>query len=204
MEEAAKETVIIVHGTWAALEPAKRRWYEPVNGRPGSDSFSAKLDASLGERGSPARCWAHCSEGNPIFHWSGDNSWIARTHAASALADYLTKLRNEGWRYHIVAHSHGGNVLLEALPQISPALGSRKELQGKLVTLGSPFMDTMSTITDKVEWRDKNLIATLLILAAFISSAFVYFAIQSTQIVKHRYCLPLAAYSTKRGKSFTP
>jgi len=65
-----------------------------------------------------ARYWAHCDHHNQILHWSGDISWIARTRAASALAEYVGRLQNEGWRCHIVAHSHGGNVLVEALPQI--------------------------------------------------------------------------------------
>src|SRR5215469_12366131 len=138
MPEPAKETVIIVHGTWAAPDPVKRRWYEPVDGRPGGEPFTTKLDAALQERGSPARCWAHCTQGNQIFHWSGDNSWIARTHAAVALADYVAKLRKEGWRCHIVAHSHGGNVAMEALPQIIAAPGPN-EPPYTIVTLGTPF-----------------------------------------------------------------
>src|SRR5947207_7948101 len=104
ISEPVKETVIIVHGTFAAPDPAKRRWYQPIDDRPGDEQFVTKLDAALRSRGSPARCWAHCTESNSIFAWSGENSWIARTAAASALADYVTKLRNKGWRCHILAH----------------------------------------------------------------------------------------------------
>jgi hypothetical protein len=145
MEEPPKETVIIVHGTWAAPDPAKRRWYLPVDDRPGDEAFTAKLDAALQERGSPARCWAHCTDGNPFFQWSGENSWIARTQAAAELGNYVLKLRDEGWCCHIVAHSHGGNVVLDALPQITTALPSNAPL-GKIVTLGTPFIDTMAPI----------------------------------------------------------
>jgi len=145
MEEPPKETVIIVHGTWAAPDPAKRRWYLPVDDRPGDEAFTAKLDAALQERGSPARCWAHCTDGNPFFQWSGENSWIARTQAAAELGNYVLKLRDEGWCCHIVAHSHGGNVVLDALPQITTALPSNAPL-GKIVTLGIPFIDTMAPI----------------------------------------------------------
>src|SRR5262245_36835209 len=120
MERPPKETVIIVHGTFAAPDPAKRRWYEPVDDRPGDEPFTAKLDAALQERGSAVRCWAHCTNGNPIFQWSGKNSWIDRTHAAAAL--------------NIVAHSHGGNVVVEALPQI--AAPSPSQPPGTIVTLG--------------------------------------------------------------------
>jgi hypothetical protein len=150
--------VIIVHGTFAKHDRVKRSWYEPDDGRPGGGPFISKLDAALQERGSPSRCWAHCVQGNPIFQWwPGENSWVARTRAASELGDYVLKLRNEGWCCHIVAHSHGGNVVLEALPQITTALHSKASL-GKIVTLGTPFMDTMSPILQRIRATRRTLI----------------------------------------------
>jgi hypothetical protein len=155
ISEPIKETVIIVHGTWAAPDPPKRRWYQPIDDWSGDEPFTAKLDAALHKRGSPARCWAHCNVGNPIFSWSGENSWIARTHAAATLADYVTKLRKEGWRCHVVAHSHGGNLVVEALPQMAvPKSGG---LPGQIVTLGTPFMNTMSLMLKRAE-RQENLL----------------------------------------------
>jgi hypothetical protein len=121
MAASAKETVIIVHGTWATPDPGESRWYQAFDGLDAAKSFTVRLDAALQERGSPARCWAHCTPGNQIFHWSGDNSWLARTRAASKLGDYVTKLRNQGWHVHIIAHSHSGNIVIEALPQIMAA-----------------------------------------------------------------------------------
>ena len=157
MEGAAKETVIIVHGTWAAPQPGKGLWYQPVTGVVAAQPlFTAKLDAALQERRSPARCWAHCSQGDQIFQWSGANSWIARTRAASALGNYVAKLQKEGWRCHIVAHSHGGNIVVEALPQIMTAAGANG-LLGKIVTLGTPFIDTMSPILKRVKRRARTL-----------------------------------------------
>ena len=156
MEESAKETVVIVHGTWAAPELEKTQWYQRPDDVSATDGFVCKLDTALEARGSPARCWAHCAKEFPIFQWSGENSWVVRTHAAGALADYLAKLREEGWRCHIVAHSHGGNVVVEALPQIIAAPGSDKSY-GKIVTLGSPFMDTMSPISKRIE-RTRRII----------------------------------------------
>ena len=88
MAETAKETVIIVHGTWAAPHPGPSLWYQPVSSAPRTIAgFTARLDAALEERGSPARCWAHCTQDEPIYQWSGKNHWIERTHAASALGD---------------------------------------------------------------------------------------------------------------------
>jgi hypothetical protein len=160
MEGSAKETVIIVHGTWAAPEAGKVRWYQPTDGAPAAEGFIPKLNAALQERASPARCWAHCAQSEQIFYWSrGENSWITRTHAASALGSYVAKLRNEGWRCHIVAHSHGGNVVIEALPQITAASGSNLPL-GKIVTLGTPFIDTMSLIQKRGK-RQTNVVKTI-------------------------------------------
>jgi hypothetical protein len=61
VDASTKETVIIVHGTWAAPELGASRWYQPVYGTPSVGGFVGKLDDALGERGSPARCWAHCT-----------------------------------------------------------------------------------------------------------------------------------------------
>ena len=179
MEDLAKETVIIVHGTWAAPILDKTQWYQRPEGVSATAGFVSKLDAALQERGSAARCWAHCTKDDPIFRWAGDNSWIARTRAAGALADYVAKLRGEGWRCHIVAHSHGGNVVVEALPQIVAAPGPEKSL-GMIVTLGSPFMDTMSPvlkriaqarrIVDVTSWIAFTLIVTALAGLAYFAS----------------------------------
>jgi hypothetical protein len=148
--------VIVVHGTWAAPQLDRPRWYQPIDSASTADRFVRKLDTELQKRGSPARSWAHCTDGNPIFQWSGENSWIARTHAASALADYVAKLLNDGWLCHIIAHSHGGNVVLEALHQITTPAGIHKR-GGKLVTLGTPFLATTSPIT-KSAYRVRSVL----------------------------------------------
>jgi hypothetical protein len=166
MEEPTKETVIIVHGTWAAPDPESRRWYQRRDGLPASEGFIAKLDAALQERGSLARCWSHCPQGNQIFQWSGENSWIARTRAASALGEYVTKLQTEGWCCHIVAHSHGGNVVVEALPQFTTNKPSNVS-SGKIVTLGTPFINTMLSISTRV--RRVRVILNAISWIAFIA-----------------------------------
>jgi hypothetical protein len=66
MEGQAKETIILVHGTWAAPQPGKTQWYQPAEGS-ASAGFAAKLDAALCDRGSPARCWAHGNDQSSIL-----------------------------------------------------------------------------------------------------------------------------------------
>ena len=59
--------------------------------------------------------------------------WIDRTLAGSSLAANINKLQADGWRCHVVAHSHGGNVVVEALPQIEPLLNKPSGLSGTIV-----------------------------------------------------------------------
>jgi hypothetical protein len=179
MEDSAKETVIVVHGTWAGLEPGKTRWYQPVGIVDAAHSFTAKLDAALKERGSPARCWAHCTQSDQIFHWSpGANDWIARTRAAAALADYVAKFQNKGWVCHIIGHSHGGNVVVEAAASNEPL--------GKLVTLGTPFLDTMSPISKNAQRlrRVIRILSVVAMLSMSLSACVYNFLSQGIDLTK--------------------
>jgi hypothetical protein len=151
IDELSRETVIVVHGTWAGLRPGTTNWWFRTAEAGGSaPSFTANLDEALEKRGSRARCWAHCDRDDQVFHWSpGENSWIERTRAAAALADYVAELQNHGWICHLVGHSHGGNVVIKAALVNAPL--------GNLVTLGTPFLDTMSPIRKRSERLTKVL-----------------------------------------------
>ena len=153
MTGARKETVIVIHGTWASPMSGERQWYQHPDAATGTDNFVSKLNRGLARRGSRARCWAHAIDVNDIFSWSGENSWIDRTRAAGALVDYLDRLGARGWLCHIVAHSHGGNVLAEALPAL---VRSQVELQhiGRIVTMGTPFIDVLTPIERRKAKRD--------------------------------------------------
>jgi len=167
MEKSANETVIVVHGTWAAPDPAERKWYQPIDERPCGEPFIARLDAALQARGSSARCWAHCGPGNPAFHWSGENNWIDRTLAAAALADYVAKLRGEGWHCHIVAHSHGGNVLVEALPHLATTLDSEKPQRNAIFVMPSAArLGSASSLRQLARRRSRIDCATVRFVAA--------------------------------------
>lgn len=124
---ATRETVIVVHGTFA--KPGADGdvcWWER------GGKFCLQLDCMLEEYGSIARCWAHDGE---CFRWSGANSWTARAKAASDLRAYIYRLSKQGWTCHVVAHSHGGTVLLETLRDLSDTDGV-----GWLCTLGTPYL----------------------------------------------------------------
>ena len=188
MAGSSKETVIIVHGTWASPESGKEQWYY-AGDRVHTEGFIAKLNAVLQKRGSMARCWAHCREGgNQSFHWSGENSWVARTRAADALGDYVAKLRKEGWRCHIVAHSHGGNVVVEALPKLIAPLEYSVPL-GRLVTLGTPFIDVITPALDKDKRRQNILLGISLTLFAYVV----------TSILQNILVLPILSILQQQG-----
>jgi hypothetical protein len=117
--------VILVHGTYAAPRPGHRQWYES-----GSD-FCKALDAALVARGVPAQCWGTVDLTAANFSWSGQNDWISRREGAHKLRQLVRSLDG---RCHIVAHSHGGNVALEAL-EMYPGF-----FHGSLTLLGTPLM----------------------------------------------------------------
>jgi hypothetical protein len=171
--EAAKETVIIVHGTWAAPAHGERRWYQPSESTVDRRSFVSKLDDALARNGSNARCWAHCAEDNDIFTWSGNNVWLERAKASNSLAGLLNKLQASGWRCHLVAHSHGGNAVAEALPQLKQTSQSPIGLNGTVATLGTPFIDAMSPIYQLITRRRKITARISWVLFGFLFFSWV-------------------------------
>jgi len=134
-----RETVVVVHGTFAAPTRLnkpfrKTKWFEPEG------SFCAALDQCLERLGSNARCWQHLEKGSRVpFSWSGANDWEARREAATSLRGYLELLNRKGWTVHVVAHSHGGNVLLEALGIDS--VRAPEWFSGKVVLMGTPVLE---------------------------------------------------------------
>ena len=101
-----------------------------------------------------------------VFLWSGDNSYLARYHAAAALASRLTQCDdpNDPPQQVIVAHSHGGNVALLASihPNAPPIAG--------IATLATPFLNIKRRTENQ---REEDLLgyiqtATLLLLAATV------------------------------------
>jgi hypothetical protein len=158
-QPATVETIILVHGTYGNKPNASKRncwWY------PGSE-FCARLDDALERRGINARTWkhlevqrsgnlrslseirifgVHLTESNSLtdgFSWSGDNSELARRIAAAELASYISDLemdpRVSAW--HLIGHSHGGNVIRRAIRDIrTPPMKG-----GVTVFLGTPILN---------------------------------------------------------------
>jgi hypothetical protein len=124
------EPVIVVHGTFAQDSDWFRR----------DSIFCKTLNSQLKQRGSTAECWSHLASGHEEFRWSGANSELERRLAGWYLLDALVRLelRSDVAGYHIISHSHGGNVVISALGH-----GYLKKLR-TVTFLGCPFAETKS------------------------------------------------------------
>ncbi len=114
--------VITVHGTFASdsMDDGEQWWQR-------GSAFTSALAERLSDHG--------ISEivVQP-FHWSGLNSDQSRLRAAAGLAGVIAGAKRNGRPVAVLAHSHGGNVLMEALVQRR----TRRPLAAVL-TLGTPF-----------------------------------------------------------------
>jgi hypothetical protein len=119
---AGKLAIITVHGTNDDA-PADEggRWWQT-----GSD-FTTALCSRLAQHGiTDTEIIPH--------HWSGANSDYNRLKGSAALAAKVRALEKSGQAHAIIAHSHGGNVVMEGLA----AARSVKNL-ASVVTFGTPF-----------------------------------------------------------------
>lgn len=114
--------VITVHGTFASSDSDDgEQWWQR------GSAFTTALAERLAGLGVP-------DIAVQPFHWSGLNSDQARLRGAARLASVIAAAKRNGRPVAVVAHSHGGNVLMEALVQRR----TRKPLAAVL-TLGTPF-----------------------------------------------------------------
>lgn len=136
-----KRLTAIIHGTFANDE----HWWRPGE-NPESRTFADRLEAGLAAHGCVGTVWRPVLEAGlrvDDFAWSGANSDRARIVAGLDLA---VKLRRVAERLgataksplevNLVAHSHGGNVCLEALRHLDDRVHIRR-----FVLLGTPLID---------------------------------------------------------------
>jgi Alpha/beta hydrolase len=163
--DIVNETVILVHGTFANSESKSPAWWEPRS------DFVKELDATLAAGGSVARCWAGYFfkyQRPAMFAWTGDNSQSQRRAASRALAELLVDFeRTMNFRYHIVAHSHGGNVVLNALD----ALARDPQRLGAVVFLGTPALKF--TAAPRLSLRVQRYGPGIAFAAGFLTSVWL-------------------------------
>src|SRR5215510_13269461 len=158
-------SIILVHGTWgrgffpkrrqvSLLSPNKRWWFEE------GSQFRTALDAALK---SASLDW-------PIraFLWSGSNSVHARDRAARDLSKQLREdLKDPNATAVIIAHSHGGNVVLRALQHLDSMAG-----RIRVVTLATPFLRVFARRSLQLSfWVKLFMLAAIFII--LVLSVFV-------------------------------
>jgi hypothetical protein len=120
MKKSETHYVLIIHGTWnapASTEGAK--WYQKAG------AFAEALASRLAGTPLAGAVWRSSKGRLTDFSWSGDNTHDARLNAATALCGEILSIRasDPTARIHLVAHSHGGNVVLKALELYQTQLG---------------------------------------------------------------------------------
>lgn len=128
---------IIVHGTFAA----QAEWWRLGTGQ----TFADRLEQALSEHGMMGTVWhpiLHAGLSYDDFSWSGENTHQARRAAGLKLARSLDELAqclaaspDDPLFVNMVAHSHGGNVALEAIRHLGHAVRVRR-----LICLGTPLL----------------------------------------------------------------
>jgi pimeloyl-ACP methyl ester carboxylesterase len=150
--------VLVIHGTWNRPERGVTKWYQLDKNSP--DNFCGRLNELVRPVFGDA-VWRRC-RGTPLrFSWRGENTDDGRVTAARRLCALLIQIgqRDPSAVIHLVAHSHGGNVVLHAIQlyfeditrKLDPYahvltsgiyeehFRSRNRI-GRLVFLGTPFL----------------------------------------------------------------
>jgi hypothetical protein len=199
-----QEVVLVVHGTFAnptrdsTTYDRPRAWWETFG------SFTKALDEALERRGSKARChtpvertlFRRGGAGASWFGWSGDNSEVGRRRGAYELSQHIRFLHRDPGvsRIHIVAHSHGGNVVRRALRY----LNDPQAKLGAVVFLGTPFLH----FADTAVWRRWLAAVHWPMLVAFVALATVSVYVTSRPGASNVYFgYSLAAIAAAAGYS---
>lgn len=153
---------VIVHGTFAR----HLRWWRLGDG--GVPTFADRLEAALSRRGLAGTVWKPALAAGrtyEAFGWSGRNRHDDRVNGGRRLAAELNALAQSvgatadaPLSVHFVGHSHGGNVVLETVARVSPAVRP-----GRVVLLGTPLLSFRPTL------RIVRLAIALLLLFVVVS-----------------------------------
>jgi hypothetical protein len=140
---------VLIHGTWAPNAP----WTES----------NSEISQSL-------RCLAGGSVHLSKFVWSGANDQQARERAADVLAAALAELaaQNTSASILLVAHSHGGNVAMQAVRGIPIAQ------QAGVICMATPFFHVRARGTFPTRWLQAAAVQGLVGLYFAVSGAFSY------------------------------
>src|SRR5262245_10307238 len=109
--------VLVIHGTWNPAVAGSKTWHQLDPSNP--QNFCHRLNESLHGLGMGRPVWAHPHPEKKELHfsWTGDNTHEARVKAADDLVKLLVEIEklDLAARVHLVAHSHGCNVVTAAV-----------------------------------------------------------------------------------------
>ena len=160
---ASKGVVLVtVHGTGDGdTTDAGTRWWQI-----GSD-FIRRVGAEQPLSGTPITVLP--------FHWSGANSDFDRYQSSKVLNRALACLRSQLIRHHVLAHSHGGNVVQNAFQYH----GARNVERTPICTYGAPFFARRRSISSICALAGNSIsfflimLAVVLLLKGFSNSAYI-------------------------------
>ena len=126
-ETLGRIAVVTVHGTGdTAPKLDGEKWFQR------GAAFTEKLKGLLSAKGFEADI-------HPVL-WSGANSARAREDGADEVADAIKRLsRQYDGQVHLIGHSHGGNVVNEAVDLLRWGRTKRKSKIASVTTVGTPF-----------------------------------------------------------------
>lgn len=118
------DKIVFVHGTFAARLPHQgANWWQL------GSKFSQLVQKALAGLAVPSE---------EVFHWTGQNSDVFRVFDSVTLLDRLRRENEKGY-FHVIAHSHGGMVLLHAL-MLAVEQGITLDNLRSWITVGTPFI----------------------------------------------------------------
>lgn len=154
----SKTVTLIIHGTFAK----QAEWWRL--GNDGHSTFADRLESELSGRGLSGTVWKPAlAEGfdYPSLSWSGLNRHRDRVRGALQLSSSLNQFAERvqatadaPLTVNFVAHSHGGNVVLEALRHLQPNVRV-----GRVALLGTPL------VTVRPAFRIAQFIFSTILLA---------------------------------------
>jgi hypothetical protein len=104
-------------------------------------------------------------------HWSGANSDADRLAAAKALVGRINVAAKQGRPVAVLAHSHGGNIVMEALSSRSAARNVER-----IATFGTPFFRRQLKL---VPWLVATFQIVLGLVVTPIMAGYIYVVLQA-------------------------
>jgi hypothetical protein len=149
--DITSKVIITVHGTGdATVDDENPKWWQP------SSPFIARVFKRIKAEGMEADVHS--------YYWGGANSQAERMKSSERFAKKL-KSDFSDKEVHIVAHSHGGNVVLDALSQ----LGGVRERIASVLLVGTPRLKRSSTPTEIAYFAAALYTIVLLFVMSFMA-----------------------------------